>query len=135
MEDSHEPLKFLSSHDAAAGDRMKILNLLDTAQVATPARPDRPSMVIVSDEPAARLIVFRLAPGQSVPPHRNASLVMLTVLRGMGTVVGEVDGAATAHGCRGGDLFVFQSGELHGMSAGDEELVLLATIAPRTGSQ
>jgi quercetin dioxygenase-like cupin family protein len=114
---------------------MKILNLLDTADAATPARPDRPAMVVVSDEAAARLLLFRLAPGQTVPPHRNASLVMLTVLQGTGTIVGEVDGATTAHGCRGGDLFVFEPGELHGMSAGDEELVLLATIAPRTGSQ
>jgi quercetin dioxygenase-like cupin family protein len=114
---------------------MKMLNLLDTAHAATPARPDRPAMVIVSDEPAARLVVFRLAPGQAVPPHRNTSLVMLTVLQGTGTIVGEVDGAATARDCRGGDLFVFQSGELHGMRAGDVELVLLATIAPRTGSQ
>jgi quercetin dioxygenase-like cupin family protein len=114
---------------------MKILNLLDTARAAIPVRPDRPAMVVVSDEPAARLIVFRLAPGQAVPPHRNASLVMLTVLQGMGTIVGEVDGATTAHGCRGGDLFVFEPGELHGMSAGDEELVLLAAITPRSSSQ
>jgi quercetin dioxygenase-like cupin family protein len=112
---------------------MKILNLLDTAYAAIPVRPDRPAMVVVSDEVAARLIVFRLAPGQSVPPHRNASLVMLTVLQGTGTIVGEDDNAAATQSCRGGDLFVFQPGELHGMSAEDEELILLAAIAPRTG--
>ncbi|MEP7067190.1 MAG: cupin domain-containing protein [Gemmatimonadota bacterium] len=113
---------------------MKLLNLLDTAREAAPARPDRPAMVVVSDEAAARLVVFRIAPGQSVPPHRNASLVMLTVIRGTGTIAGESEGAAITRPCGSGDLFVFQPGELHGMSTGADELILLAAITPRTSS-
>jgi quercetin dioxygenase-like cupin family protein len=112
---------------------MNSVNLLDIAHTATAARPDRPATAIVHDDPAARLIVFRLGPGQQVPLHRNASLVTLTVLQGSGIVVGQISESAIEHRCRLGDLFVFQSGELHGMRAEDEELVLVATIAPRSG--
>jgi quercetin dioxygenase-like cupin family protein len=112
---------------------MNAMNLLDAARAAMPARPDRPATSIVVDEPAARVILFRLAPGQTVPLHKNASVVMLTVLQGAGTILSQPDNAAIEHRCRTGDLFVFGSGERHGMRADGEELVLLATITPRPG--
>ena len=112
---------------------MNSVNLLDIAHTTMAARPNRPATATVLDDAAARLIVFRLAPGQQVPLHRNPSLVTLTVLQGSGTVVGQVAESAIEHRCRLGDLFVFQSGELHGMRADVEELVLLATITPRAG--
>jgi hypothetical protein len=33
-----------------------------------------------------------------------------------------------------GDLVSYDTGEVHGMRAGDETLVLMATIAPRPGA-
>jgi len=111
------------------------LNLLDAAHAAIAARPDRPATAIVLDDDAARLILFRLAPGQSVPLHRNASIVMLTVLQGTGTILGRRDDVTTERQCHHGDFFSFERGELHGMRADEEELVLLATIAPRSGTQ
>jgi quercetin dioxygenase-like cupin family protein len=70
-----------------------------------------------------------------VPPHRNASTVMLTVLEGAGTLSGEADGAPCERACAAGDLVLYEPNELHGMRAGDGELLLLATITPRPGGR
>lgn len=97
------------------------------AQSATSARPDRPASAIIHDCEHARLVVFRLAPGQSVAPHHSASTVLLQVLEGRGVI----SGSNGDRRCVQNDVLIFDPNEPHGMRAEDEELVLLATIAPR----
>lgn len=97
------------------------------ARVATAPRPDRPATAVLYDAPDARLVVFRLAPGQEVPPHRSGSTVLLQVLEGAGVLSGE-EGERR---CAAGELVAFAPNELHGMRATEGELILLATIAPR----
>ncbi len=101
------------------------------ARAAHAAQPTRPATAIVHDTADVRLVVFRLAPGQEVPPHRNASTVLLTVLEGSGTL----SGADEERTCHAGDVVAYEPGELHGMRATDGELLLLATITPRPGAR
>jgi quercetin dioxygenase-like cupin family protein len=100
---------------------------LDSA--APPARPDRPSTRVLHDEPNLRVIAFHLQPGQTVPPHRNNSTVMVHVITGSGRFTGE-DGEATL---RAGESAVYRPGETHSITALDEPLVFHAVIAPRPG--
>ena len=99
---------------------------------AVAANPDRPATAILHDSPDARLVVFRLAPGQFVPPHRSTSTVMLHVLKGSGEVSGADDAVVAVSP---GDLVTYEPNELHGMRATKEELLLLATITPRPGAR
>ena len=110
---------------------MKLIDLQQVATGAVAANPTRPATSVVHDSPDARLIVFRLAPGQAAPPHSNASTVTLTVVSGRGFARGGDDECALAPG----QTVVFEPNELHGMRAESEELVLLATIAPRPGTR
>ena len=110
---------------------MKMIDLQQVANGALAANPTRPATAVVHDSPDARLIVFRIAPGQAVPPHSNASTVTLTVVSGRGFARGGDDECALAPG----QTVVFEPNELHGMRAESEELVLLATITPRPGSR
>jgi quercetin dioxygenase-like cupin family protein len=106
--------------------------MLDPQQAARDvhaASPSRPGMQILLDTPDLRLVVFRLLPGQAVPPHHNASTVALTVLSGDGFLSGR-DGERH---CRTGEMVVYDPGETHGMRAADRELHLLASITPRPG--
>lgn len=109
---------------------MKVLDPRQAATDAVAANASRPATAIVHDSEDARLVVFRLAPGQAVAPHRSNSTVMLSVLAGCGFVSGSEGERAV----EAGDLVVYAPEEVHGMRAGDEELTLLATIAPRPGS-
>ena len=91
----------------------------------------RPATAVIFDAPDARLVVFRLASGQSVPPHRNASSVFLTVLEGTGII----SGADGERECSVGDTIAFSPNETHGMRAVDTPLHLLAVITPRSGDR
>jgi len=110
---------------------MNVLDLHRVAGEAKAANASRPATAIVHESADARLIVFRLGPGQSVPPHRNASTVTLTVVAGRGFASGD-DGERPIGP---GTAVVYAPNETHGMRAADEELVLLATIAPRPGDR
>jgi quercetin dioxygenase-like cupin family protein len=110
---------------------MKLLDTRTAARDAVAPRPDRPATAVIHDGDDARLVVFRLAPGQQIAPHRNASTVMLLVLEGHGVLSGE----HAELPCSPGDLVVYAPDELHGMRAVDDELLLLATITPRPGSR
>ena len=115
---------------------MKTLRPASEARAAIAAHPDRPATAIVHDSAEARLVVFRLAPGQEVRPHRNPSTVMLTVLEGRGTLSGESGGTPVDRPCEMGDVVAYEPNELHGMRAsGSDELLLLATITPRPGGR
>lgn len=114
---------------------MNVLAPRQLAAAATNLHASRPAIAIVSDTADTRLVVFRLAPGQQVPPHRNASTVMLSVLEGSGILSGEHDGVVHDVVCMAGDLVVYEPNELHSMRAVDTELYLLATITPRPGER
>lgn len=110
---------------------MKALAPRAAARDAIAASAARPAMAIVHDTPDVRLVVFRLAPGQEVPPHTSPSTVLLTVLEGTGSL----SGANEERRCTAGDVVAYVPGELHGMRADDGELLLLATITPRPGTR
>jgi quercetin dioxygenase-like cupin family protein len=112
---------------------MQTLDPRAAARAAVSARPGRPATAILYDTPDVRLVVFRLAPGEQVAPHRSPSTVQLTVLEGSGTLTGEEGALPVDATCHEGDMVTYSPNELHGMRAGDEELLLLATIAPRPG--
>lgn len=107
----------------------------DAARAATAANAARPATAAIIDTPDVRALVFRLAPGQAVRPHRNASTVLLTVLEGRGILSGEENGAPVDRECSAGDMVAYQPNELHAMRAGETELLLLATITPRPGER
>jgi quercetin dioxygenase-like cupin family protein len=110
---------------------MKAVDVRRAAAEAVPANASRPATAVVQDSPDARLVVFRLAPGQTVPPHRSVSTVMLTVISGQGFASGGDEERAVTTG----DIVIYEPNELHGMRAESEELVLLATITPRPGAR
>lgn len=114
---------------------MKTLDPRRAARDAVPARDSRPATAIIHDSPDARLVVFRLAPGQAVAPHRSPSTVQLAVLEGSGVLSGDENGAPSEHHCAPGDVVLYAPNELHGMRAEDSELLLLATITPRPGAR
>jgi quercetin dioxygenase-like cupin family protein len=88
-------------------------------------------MATILDTADARLLVFRIEPGQAVAPHHSVSTVILTILEGEGLVLGKEGERA----CRPGDIIVYEPGETHGMRAVDQTFKLLATIAPRPGER
>jgi len=101
------------------------------AHDAVAASPTRPATAVVHDTADARLVVFRIAPGQEVAPHTSASTVLLTVLAGSGILSGGDD----ERRCAAGDVVAYAPHERHGMRADAEELLLLATITPRPGAR
>ncbi len=108
------------------------MNIYDPAALAAEAvasRADRPATAVVHDAPGARLVVFRIEPGQSVAPHTSASTVILSVIAGSGLVSGP-DGERSV---RAGDVVAYLAHERHGMRALAQALVVIATIAPRPG--
>lgn len=107
---------------------MKIHDPRATAAGA-PGRPGRPATAIVHDSPDARFVVFRLAPGEEVPPHTSTSSVSLLVLEGSGLFSGPDGERPVSEGA----LATYEPNELHGMRATDEPLVVLANITPRPG--
>ena len=110
---------------------MKVLSALGAARDAVSAQPSRPATALLHDVPDARAVVFRIDPGQEVAPHTSTSTVMLSVVSGSGTV----SGASGESSVKAGDLVTYEVGELHGMKAGAEQLVLVAFITPRPGAR
>lgn len=110
---------------------MMPLDAVAAARSAVSANPARPATAILLDTPDVRLVVFRLSPGQAVPPHTSTSTVLLWVLEGTGIL----SGGDAERECTRGDLMSYAPNELHGMRATDGELLLLATITPRPGGR
>ncbi|MGA9836443.1 MAG: cupin domain-containing protein [Gemmatimonadaceae bacterium] len=99
---------------------------LTIAAHAVASRQDRPATAIVHDGPDARLVVFRIEPGQSVAPHTSTSAVILSIMDGSGLV----SGAGAERPVRAGDVVTFDPNERHGMRALSNAMVVLAVIAP-----
>ncbi|CAN5234246.1 hypothetical protein BH09GEM1_BH09GEM1_11840 [soil metagenome] len=114
---------------------MNLFSTGDAARNAVSFNPDKPASATLLDTPDVRVIVFRLTPGQVVPPHANASTVLLTVLSGRGIVVGIDNGSPCERICTAGDVIACSPHEIHSMRATDDEFILLATITPRPGSR
>jgi quercetin dioxygenase-like cupin family protein len=110
---------------------MKTFDARRAAVDARVSNSTRPATAIVYDTPDARLVVFRIAPGQTVSSHRNGSTVILTVLSGHGIV----SGGDSRRVVSVGEVVAYEPNELHGMSAIDAEFVLLATITPRPSAR
>lgn len=108
---------------------MKIYNTRELAGSAVAARPERPATALVHDSADARVVLFRIEPGQEVPVHTSTATVLLTIISGSGTVAGD-DGERVV---RAGDIVAYDVNEPHGMRAGDEQLLIAAVIAPRPG--
>lgn len=114
---------------------MQLNDAVQAAKAAVSFNADKPASATVLDTADVRLVVFRLAPGQAVARHTSTSTVLLTVLSGCGTVSGTEAGEPVDRVAAPGDVIAYAPGEAHGMRADTEELLLLATIAPRPGSR
>lgn len=101
------------------------------AAAAVSARPDRPATALIHDADDARVVLFRIDPGQEVPVHTSTSTVLLVIVSGSGTVVG----ANGERAVRAGDIVAYDATEPHGMRAAGEQLVIAAVIAPRPGTR
>jgi quercetin dioxygenase-like cupin family protein len=110
---------------------MKLYDPFAIATTATAAASDRPAVAIAHDHADARLVVFRLEPGQQVPVHTNGSSVFLTVISGTGVATGS-DGEQAIEP---GSVVAFAPAEPHGMRAGASRLVIAALIAPGPGAR
>ncbi len=109
---------------------MKVQDLTALAAEAVSANPARPATMVVHDSADARVVLFRIEPGQEVAPHTSPSTVLLTIVSGSGFVTG-ADGEREV---RAGDIVSYAPSELHGMRAREERLVIAAVIAPRPGT-
>ena len=110
---------------------MKLYDARAAAANAAASHRDRPATALLHDSPDARVVIFRIEPGQHVPVHTNASTVLLVMLSGTGTVAGgEVERRVGP-----GDIVAYDPREPHGMRADGEQLVIAAIIAPRPGSR
>ena len=106
---------------------MRLIDPAAIAASAVAANPSRPATAIAHDDPDVRLVTFRIEPGQEVRPHTSTSSVLLSVVSGSGVV----SSPGGEHPVRAGDVALYARGELHGMRAVAEELVILAVITPR----
>ena len=107
------------------------MKVLDVGALAAGAvtQTSRPATALVHDSADARVVVFRIEPGQEMAVHTSTSTVLLAVVSGRGTAIG----AEGERAVRAGDLVVYDTSEPHGMRA-QEQLVIAAVIAPRPGS-
>ena len=110
---------------------MKIYDASALAAGAVTPSGGRPATTLVHDSGDARVVLFRLDPGQAVPVHTSASTVLLTIISGSGTVIG----ADAERVVKPGDIVAYAENEPHGMQAAGERFVIAAVIAPRPGSR
>ena len=100
------------------------MKVLPTAPPAP--RPERPGTAVVHDEASVRVIAFHLLAGQRIPPHQNASTVMVRVISGSGTFHGD-EGEVVL---RAGEGAVYRPGETHAIDAAGEALHFIAILTP-----
>lgn len=110
---------------------MKHFDPLALAKGAVSAQPSRPATALAHDCADARVVIFRIEPGQQVAPHTSTSTVILSIASGSGVV----SDAVLEREVRSGDVIVYEPGELHGMRALGETMVVQAIIAPRPGAR
>lgn len=101
---------------------------MTTDACMTAATPlDRPVVSALHDGPAGRSFTVQFQPGEELPTHRNASRVVITAVRGTGTItIGD-------HGTRvlrEGTFVQLEPNAPHAVVAGGEGLELLVVLAP-----
>lgn len=110
---------------------MKVLDPRALALSAAAATTARPATFLAHDSDDARVVLFRIEPGQSVATHTSPSSVLLHVLSGSGIVTG----AEGDREVRAGALVTYAPREPHGMRATTEQLLIAAVIAPRPATR
>lgn len=110
---------------------MNVYHVPDLAAAAVAANATRPATALIHDSADARVVVFRIEPGQQVPVHSSVSTVLLIVISGAGVVAGAT-GDRDVHA---GDIIAYDVNEPHGMRANEERLVIAAVIAPRPAAR
>ena len=110
---------------------MKVYDARAAAAQAVANQPDRPATALVHDSADARVVMFRIEPGQEVPVHTSTSTVLLVIVAGTGTVAG----AEGDRRVEPGDIVAYDAQEPHGMRAAGEQLLIAAVIAPRPGTR
>jgi quercetin dioxygenase-like cupin family protein len=108
---------------------MKVYDTHALGASAVAAHADRPATALVHDSADARVVIFRIEPGQAVPVHTSPSTVLLLIVSGTGMVTGAEGERAVGSG----DVVAYEAREPHGMRAGAEQLIVAAVIAPRPG--
>ncbi len=106
---------------------MNVYHAPELAAAAVSANAARPATALIHDSADARVVLFRIEPGQQVAEHKSSSTVLLTVISGAGVV----SGATGDCDVRSGDIIAYGVDEPHGMRASEQALVLAAVIAPR----
>ncbi|HEX7546594.1 MAG TPA: cupin domain-containing protein [Gemmatimonadaceae bacterium] len=110
---------------------MNVTSAPALAAGAVANRPGHPATTLAHDCADARVVLFRIEPGQEVTKHTTPSTVVLTIVSGRGIV----SGAAGDRSVRAGDIVAYERDELHGMRAEDEQFVVAAVIAPRPAAR
>jgi len=106
---------------------MNVYHAPELAAAAVSANAARPATALIHDSADARVVLFRIEPGQLVAEHKSSSTVLLTVISGAG-VVSDATGDCDV---RTGDIIAYGVDEPHGMRANKELLIIAAVIAPR----
>jgi quercetin dioxygenase-like cupin family protein len=106
---------------------MNIYHAPEVAAAAVSANVARPATALTHDSADARVVLFRIEPGQEVARHTSSSTVLLIVISGAGVV----SCATGDRDVRTGDIIAYDVDEPHGMRANTELLVIAAVIAPR----
>ena len=90
------------------------------------SRADRHASALMHDEANSRIVFFALEPGQEVPVHTSSATVVVTIVDGSGTFIG--DGVTSP--MKAGESVVYEPNEPHGMIAGEHGLRFVAVISP-----
>jgi quercetin dioxygenase-like cupin family protein len=106
---------------------MNVYHAPEVAAAAVSANAARPATSLVHDSADARVVLFRIEPGQQVAEHTSSSTVLLIVISGAGIVTGATGDCEVSTG----DIIAYGVDEPHGMRANEQPLVLAAVIAPR----
>lgn len=86
----------------------------------------RPAQQLLYDTQDFRVLLLGLRPGQEIPLHTTTSSVLLQIVSGSGQVqIGEEVRAVSA-----GAVAVCPPYHPHSLTAGDEDMTVLAVIAP-----
>ena len=106
---------------------MNVISAPALAAGAVANHPARPATALAHDSADARVVLFRIEPGQEVARHTSPSTVVLMIVSGSGIV----SGATGDRAVRAGDIVAYDRDESHGMRATDEQFIVAAVIAPR----
>lgn len=90
-------------------------------------RAERYATALLHDDARARVVGFRLEPGQAVPPHTSEAMVLVLVTHG----AARFSGRDTEVRLAAGEGAAYEPGEVHGIIADTEPVRFLAVIAPR----